>query len=425
MFIKKFKYFFLFVILLIKLASYLHSSEEWGWRENLDVDVIISGQLLSTIHTNELHHAMYTFEKKLSPYVKFSGHPANICMGAITLLVQCSSDRVYSITIPIQNERYEKIVFCSQKNSKLHSIVPSDERFVFSPKEGRPEDEDMQNFLGKIGHPELIGASTFALKKYRRVGDSLVEETKIVESSSKKRPSIASSDGGKSSIASSGGFAMKFQHTEQKLIYYLLNNNGEKLRNHIHQALAKIYPPASYNFSNYYGNIVGLILHVHTRLDVCSNCNDSLVLFRKKALEILNTLPNEDAGSEEASALTSTKDIVQNIPTIEAPVLVTVSSRARNDTNREMAGYDEYWNGAHDRKNHGHLNIQLKQEALIRRIDLREDLERIDGIELINTQLESPMKKESSEESSAIDYTNPSPNCHSIFPDVLQRFVFR
>ncbi|MDP3372577.1 MAG: hypothetical protein Q8S21_06810 [Candidatus Paracaedibacteraceae bacterium] len=451
---------FIYIIFLTNFASFVHSAEEWGWRQSLNVDVRTDDRSLKIIETNNLHHQMYALETLISPYVQYSGHhkntghPANICIGAITLLVQCSPDLVCSVTIPVQNELNEKIIFCSQKNSKLHSSFLATEKLSFSPEDSHPENATLQNFLETLKHPKFASYDSHhsALKKSRKE-DSLAENPKLTDMFSKKRPSNASSEGGASSIASSGVFGMKFQHTEQKMVYYLLQNNGRKLRDHIHHALT-ILSPAITNIPSYYNNIVGLILHVHTRLDVCENCNDSLVLFRKNALAILNAPIAEDEETDRKAAAFSVEHPNQNtidIPTINASVLVTVSSRARNDTNREITGYDDYWKGSHDLKKHGHMTIQLKPAAEIRELELNNDLkdsnlnsESSKDIEIINIDVDSTMKEtastaymlctttsdsttsDSAASSSGIivNYAYPSPNCHSIFPDVLQRFVF-
>ena len=433
------------VILLANLTSYLHSSMEWGWRENLNVDVITSGHLLKTINTHNLHRDMYELEVLVAPYVKYSDHPANICMGAITLFVQCSSDVVCCLTIPITNEEDKRIIFCSQKAARLHPGLTVHESISFSPKDSHPKDDILHNFLTSLGHPKLNYSSS---KKYIKTEGIKNEATSSMYpkvSSSLKRSSDADSESGKFSTTSSVGFRKDFQHTEQKLVYYLFKNNAKILRDHIHCALVKIYPTASDNFSLYYNNIVGLILHVHTRLDVCENCNDSLVLFRKNALTILNTPPEGYISSEEAhiedysttegakgiavaggekfaTASAPSNHIVPAFPIINAPVLVTVSSRARNDTNREIAGYDEHWEGSNDKKMRGHINLLLKPAEKIVELTVGEVLE---GIEVININPSSTLKKGVSSAVSAVDYTYPAPNCHSIFPDVLQRFAFK
>ena len=431
------------VILLANLTSYLHSSMEWGWRENLNVDVITSGHLLKTINTHNLHRDMYELEVLVAPYVKYSDHPANICMGAITLFVQCSSDVVCCLTIPITNEEDKRIIFCSQKAARLHPGLTVHESISFSPKDSHPKDDILHNFLTSLGHPKLNYSSS---KKYIKTEGIKNEATSSMYpkvSSSLKRSSDADSESGKFSTTSSVGFRKDFQHTEQKLVYYLFKNNAKILRDHIHCALVKIYPTASDNFSLYYNNIVGLILHVHTRLDVCENCNDSLVLFRKNALSILNTPPEdyisfategtagiamtsaaqEDiAGVVVDSVFATSTSTPSSLPIIDAPVLVTVSSRARNDTNREIAGYDEHWEGSNDKKMRGHINLLLKPAEKIVELTVGEVLE---GIEVININPSSTLKKGVSSAVSAVDYTYPAPNCHSIFPDVLQRFAFK
>jgi hypothetical protein len=58
------------VMFLVNLTSSLHSTMEWGWRENLNVDVITYGYLLKTINTHNLHRDMYELEVLVAPYVK-------------------------------------------------------------------------------------------------------------------------------------------------------------------------------------------------------------------------------------------------------------------------------------------------------------------------------------------------------------------
>lgn len=435
--LKRFKLFFKvlysFVLLSIFVTS-SSSSSQWSWRERLDVNIIVSSQSLKIINTHDLHYDMYQLETQIMPYVQFTGNPANICMGYITLLIQCSPETVCPVTIPVQNESNEIIIFCSQQNSELHeSLSTADElllkKFSFSPADIHPSNKYLQTFLKELGHPKFNGHTTHApsTKKHRKTK----EESKTIENSADARPSLKRSSlvdseaGFESahSVTTNSNFAPTFQHTEQKLIYYLLKNNGEKLRSYIYKALMEISnnPDIQENPTLFFNNIVGLILHVHTRLDVCNNCNDSLVLFREKALSILNAplaIQEEEKMFSSAAAAPAVSEDVLGVPMIDAPILVTVSSRARNDTHRETMGYDHYWEGSRDSKMHGHIVIQPKPADQIREITLKKklDLAKIIHIPSLKESVKVPSESGDLQETSA--------NCHSIFPDVLQRFMF-
>lgn len=109
-----------FVFLAVFMST-LSASTEWGWRERLDVDVRTFSRSLKIINTHVVHHEMYQLETQISPYVQFSGNPANVCMGAITLLVQCSANTIYPVTIFIKN-KVEKLFFVANKQLILSLV---------------------------------------------------------------------------------------------------------------------------------------------------------------------------------------------------------------------------------------------------------------------------------------------------------------
>jgi hypothetical protein len=326
-------------------------AKEWRWRHSLDIDVRSKGAYVLRVNADAIHEALYQFEIQNTPFISFpiKKAPPNTLTAAITLLIQ-TSEGIKSYTTEIKPEGEDKpFLFCSSADTKFfdttsrRSVIAEDIKELgwFNPSHFYPKKGELQPLLEAIG---------------------------LTFRSDDNPAAHAYSD-------------QNVNHTETKLLYYLLEQGGlEDQTNQALQTLQSTKATAK--------DIKGIILHIHTRYDPCTHCTDSLVGFKNHASRLLG---------------------------IACPVMVTVSSRTAYDHARDMRGFDEH---SHPPIPHGIV---------------RSDGDGRGGATMTSAAAVAACRDDSGgggaaagSGSGAVDtmITLPYLNIHSIKPDVAQPYKF-
>ncbi len=260
--------------------------EGWRWRRSLDVYLQTGVNFHGPIPAQRIHEEMTAHEISLSRSLSPIFPDANIALASLSMVIQTDNNILQRRTNWLTPPNGVPCYFPSTAGAGFLNGAFPPNTWVNPFVGGVLDDQTLRDHLGPLFFDPAVEANGLGGAQ--------------AAINFPPNPNFP--------------FAINFQHSEQKLIYYLWNaslqdnwNDQPYIRNRLIDLVGG-YPEA---------NIRAVFLHVHSRLDLCTACRFSVSVLSHK---VRNALINQ---------------IGPNVR-----FLTTVSSRNNYENTRYRAGHD-------------------------------------------------------------------------------------
>ena len=271
-----------------ELPRIAQEEERWRWRESLDIYIHSGHNYYGPVPAQRIHADMGKQEEHLTRFLnKTYASTTNIVVASITVVVQTANNALASITdwIRAPSDPAQILFFPSTATATLRNGAQTGVQYMAATS---PDNEDLKGYLNGELLASIPDHNFLPNGNYDALVTAINTPVTVT-------------------------FSTAIQHSEQKLMYYLSQDEGAG--NNFMLNVQRILTTAGWPEQP--ARIRAIVLHVHSNRDPCNNCGKTLSFFPHY---ITNNIYN-------------------------VPTFLTVSSRKTYDSSRSTKSHDTNYRG--------------------------------------------------------------------------------